>query len=220
MQQDDRITRARLPVMNLPNSGVGVASPHHFSSPCRSAPETGLPRPDLPAHHCVSRAGALQSSAAPAISIAVGVETATGQRFGDRLPFANETLGGAAVGPFAVGAGPLRGAVWTSPDGLSWSRLPDSQLPQQPDERVRLHAVTAGPEGLVAVGWGEGELIDPAVWTSPDGEAWTVTSDPERVLRGQGGQYMADVIADQSGVVAVGATGVVFGFNTAVWTSP
>ncbi len=58
----------------------------------------------------------------------------------------------------------LGAAVLTSPDGVTWSRVPH-------DEAVfggtRMISVTAGGPGLVAVGFGA------VVWTSPDGFSWS-----------------------------------------------
>ena len=150
--------------------------------------------------------------------VAVGVEAGPEQLVdGIRFPFANEALGRALVNP----GGSMRGAIWTSPDGLTWTRVPDAQLPDTGGENLRLHAVTTGGPGLVAVGWrGSAEELNPTVWTSLDGETWSVAADREEALRGQGGQFMADVIAGGPGMIAVGADGVEFGFNTAIWTSP
>ncbi|TVR17458.1 MAG: hypothetical protein EA387_16455 [Nitriliruptor sp.] len=61
------------------------------------------------------------------------------------------------------------GTVWTSPDGLAWTRLVDADGLFSGDGHTSLTAITVGPSGLVAVGEvgaGEGSTIG-AVWTSP-----------------------------------------------------
>ena len=117
--------------------------------------------------------------------------------------------------------GELRGAVWTSEDGLAWSRVPEERLPDLGGDNTQLYAVTTGGPGLVAVGWRESDLVvDPVVWTSPDGETWSPAADLEEALRQSGGQLMADVIEGGPGLVAVGGDGSIAGVNAAVWTSP
>lgn len=134
-----------------------------------------------------------------------------------RLPFPNEAFAARESDP-DVGS---RGAVWTSPDGLLWTRVPDAQLPAAVDEDVQLFAVATHEDTLVAVGWrGEAESLDPVVWTSSGGETWSVARDETDALRNPGGQLMADTLSSGSGLVAVGAGGSGSGFNAAVWTFP
>jgi hypothetical protein len=88
--------------------------------------------------------------------------------------------------------------VWTSPDGLTWSRVPQNEaLPSG-------ISVTATSRGLVAVG----EAGIAAIWTSPDGFSWSRAPHDEAVF-GEPGTYnyrnnMNSVIAVGPGVVAVG----------------
>lgn len=100
-------------------------------------------------------------------------------------------------------------AVWTSPDGLSWSRVPhdDNDFAESSD---RLLAVTAGGPGLVAVGYND---TGPApVWTSIDGLSWTpVTHENPTEMRG----WMSDVTVGGPGLVAFGSSAD----QHAVWTS-
>ena len=63
-------------------------------------------------------------------------------------------------------------------------------------------------------------MVDPVVWTSPDGETWSPAVDLEEALRQNGGQAMADVIAAGPGLVAVGGDGTILGVSAAIWTSP
>ena len=105
-------------------------------------------------------------------------------------------------------------AVWTSPDGLVWSRVAhDPQALGGSDSQSMRAVVAAGP-GVVAVGGADG---DPAVWTSPDGLVWSRVPHDEDAFGGEGRRWMWAVTAGGPGLVGVGAGG-----NEAagVWTSP
>ncbi len=110
--------------------------------------------------------------------------------------------------------GAIRAVVWTSPDGLNWTRVPhdDDIFGGVEGDEVDMTGVTAGGPGLVAVG--------SAVWTSPDGLDWSRVPVDESVFGGvvPGGrdEGMTSVVAADSGIVAVGSSGG----HAAVWTSP
>lgn len=119
-----------------------------------------------------------------------------------------------------------RTVVWTSPDGLTWTRAADSPS----FERGTIEAVTAGGPGYVAVGSEiVGTLAVAAVWTSVDGVAWErVPGDPAFDLGGPGHfndgrahAAMTDVVAGGPGLVAVGSVCTPTGGDcrAAVWTS-
>ena len=123
-------------------------------------------------------------------------------------------------------------AVWRSGDGVAWIRVDNEGDVFGGDARRHtMYAVAAGGPGFVAVGiegfdgaglaylppGGNGtqvsdldEITDnaAAVWTSPDGAAWTkVAGDPS--LNHSGGDVagwamMVDVAATDAGLVAVG----------------
>lgn len=102
-------------------------------------------------------------------------------------------------------------AVWTSVDGLEWTRVPHDEDAFGQNSSTML-GVTAGGPGLVAVGR---EVFGrPApVWTSVDGLRWSrITHDNEAEMRGT----MVDVAVEGPGLVAVGTSGA----EAAVWTSP
>ncbi|MDX2465996.1 MAG: hypothetical protein QNL12_01680, partial [Acidimicrobiia bacterium] len=91
-----------------------------------------------------------------------------------------------------------------------------------------MNAVVAGPAGLLAVGElhaSDGESRDAGVWVSTDSRLWTRVDQPDvfgdSMSRfGEGSdQYMSDVAVAVSGVVAVGADGVLFDHDAAIWTS-
>jgi hypothetical protein len=159
------------------------------------------------------------------------------------------TVGGpglVAVGfdaPFEMSQG--NAAVWTSPDGLTWSRVAHDEALFGGESRQRMLSVTGGGAGLVAVGSdGHGHLdeanridelaADAAVWTSVDGLTWSRVAHDEAVFGGPGEQRMDGVTVGGPGLVAVGSATHLRpsddnvpaderGFEiyeAAVWTSP
>jgi hypothetical protein len=136
------------------------------------------------------------------------------------------TAGGPGLVAVGVNWGSGGGAVWTSVDGITWSRVPR-------DEAVFgagiTTSVTAGGPGLVAVGrvWSiPDEDTDAGVWTSVDGTTWSRVANDGLVFGGAGVQQMMAVTAGGPGLVAVGFEDLSFngeGFTedrtAAVWTS-
>jgi hypothetical protein len=129
-------------------------------------------------------------------------------------------------------------AVWTSVDGLTWSRVPHDEAVFGGQRRVyHMNSITPGGPGLVAVGqsdrFGEGDPLnegdvnegDAVVWTSVDGLTWTRVPHDEAVFGGVETQGMFDVTAGGPGLVAVGRDGAGMawdnsrGQDAAVWTS-
>jgi hypothetical protein len=101
------------------------------------------------------------------------------------------------------------------PPELAWQRVGDQEALAGPGEQ-RMEAVTALPDGFVAVG----SVPDPAggtdaaVWRSVDGREWSVVGADS--FGGPGDQRLLGVAAGPMGLVAVG----VDGSSAAVWTSP
>lgn len=102
--------------------------------------------------------------------------------------------------------------VWTSIDGISWSRLPH-------DEAVLgsggMESVTEGGPGLVAVGAG-GSFVggfDAVVWTSVDGITWSRVAHDEAVFGGPDSVGMNSVTAGGPGLIAVGGLGIQLPFG-------
>jgi hypothetical protein len=129
--------------------------------------------------------------------------------FGDGFEqvMSSVTVGGpglVAVGQ-AGGAVP-KAAVWTSPEGITWSRVPGHEAIF---DDAAMRAVTAGGPGLVAVG---DSADDAAVWTSSDGITWSRVPHSEAVFGDAG---MNGVTAGGPGLVAVGDQGG----SAGVWTS-
>ena len=83
----------------------------------------------------------------------------------------------------------IHAAIWTSPDGNEWTRVPhDPEIfgepsPDPPFYNRSIQGVTRGGPGFVAVGYDTGSESAPygaAVWTSADGAAWSrIPRDPE-----------------------------------------
>ncbi len=109
----------------------------------------------------------------------------------------------AAGGPGLVAIG--YETVWTSPDGITWTSS-DQAFDGQ------LEAITGGGPGLVLVG-------DGLVYTSVDGAEWTAAQCPGCSPTG-GFDYLADVAAGGTGLVAVGNTTDAGDGPAFVWTSP
>lgn len=135
------------------------------------------------------------------------------------------TVGG--PGLVAVGGDGLHdsghAAIWTSVDGIEWSRVPhDEEVFGGPGEQW-MGTVTVGGPGLVAVGWALENPwdADAAVWTSPDGINWTRVPHDEAIFGGLSYQAMGGVTAGGPGLVAVGEdrSRDVDDGDVAVWTS-
>jgi len=114
-------------------------------------------------------------------------------------------------------------AVWTSVDGIAWSRVPHDEAVFGGTRGQRMNSVTAGGPGLVAVGSvdsvGNDGDVDAAVWTSVDGIAWSRVPHDEAVFGGAHEQWMNSVTAGGPGLVAVGSVGSEGDADAAVWTS-
>jgi hypothetical protein len=126
-----------------------------------------------------------------------------------------------AVGSTSVlsqhGLSDMDAAVWTSPDGSTWSRVPDQESLSGSGYQ-RMAAVVNWNGQLIAVGVDDGLA---AVWTSSDGRHWgrirDIQGDP--LARNQ---LMADVTVWHDRLIAVG--GAWFddypsSGDGAVWTS-
>ena len=131
----------------------------------------------------------------------------------DNQEMMDVTVGGSglvAVGTDGEGiidnSGNQVAAVWTSVDGITWSRVPPEAVPGGGAD-LALWSVTAGGPGLVAVGWDRPHAM---VWTSVDGVSWSRVPHDEEGFGPAIGWGMVSVTATDSGVVAVGDS---------VWTS-
>lgn len=126
--------------------------------------------------------------------------------------------------------------VWTSTDGLDWSRVAHDESVFGGAKFYRMSSVTGGGPGLVAVGrsedFGGGGTfvegspvdVDAVTWTSVDGTTWSRIEDAA-VFGGDRQQEMIDVTVGGPGLVAVGRDGGGFSWDNstdqdaAVWTS-
>jgi hypothetical protein len=133
----------------------------------------------------------------------------------------------AAGGPGLVAAGydssggDRDAAVWVSPDGLAWDRVPGNEGVFGGGADQTIWSVTAGGPGLVAAGYdSSGGDRDAAVWVSPDGLAWDRVPGNEGVFGGGADQTIWSVTAGGPGLVAVGDDVSGGDGDAAVWTSP
>ena len=127
-----------------------------------------------------------------------------------------------ASSEYEVGSGDA--VVWTSPDGITWSRVPNDETVFGGDGEQQMLSVTAGGPGLVAVGFDGGldnRGSDAAVWTSVDGIVWSRIPHVEAVFGGDGQQRMLSVTVGGPGLVAVGFDTTLDAdrADAAVWTS-
>jgi hypothetical protein len=102
-----------------------------------------------------------------------------------------------------------RGAVWTSPDGVTWARVAHDKTAEAGDDGAEvdgmdlLWAVASTGDGLVASGW-TFDFGERAVWASPDGHTWQQAQDGFELIQGtRGGPTKALVFHDDS-VIGVG----------------
>jgi hypothetical protein len=99
-------------------------------------------------------------------------------------------------------------AVWTSTDGLTWTRVPFDEESLCGRRYRHMTAVAAAGPGLVAVGYdGPHDDTDAAVWTSPEGVTWSRLPHVEAVFGGPDDQRMLSVTAGGPGLIAVGYSG-------------
>ncbi len=133
----------------------------------------------------------------------------------------------AAGGPGFVAVGGVEGdaAVWTSPDGVTWTRVTDiPDTVRGGEDNYELGMVTTGGPGLVAMtaptvgmgGTGPGEI---AVLVSSDGLSWTDVAELSRDA------IVSDVTAGGPGLVVAGHVpygdpALVEDSTVAFWTSP
>jgi photosystem II stability/assembly factor-like uncharacterized protein len=132
------------------------------------------------------------------------------------------------AGPGFVAVGVDRdreaGAVWTSPDGREWSRVPHDEVFTRRGDATGMHSVAAIDSRVVAVG--PGPLQAPPessiamVWTSPDGREWSRVPHDQAIF-GDGPYKMHSVAANDSTLVAIGVEDSedVEGVEQVIWRS-
>ncbi len=118
-------------------------------------------------------------------------------------------------GPGFIGGGASGedAAIWTSSDGLAWTRTAGA-----PSGPGRVNGLAAGGPGFVAVGGMRGAAGGRgAAWTSADGVTWSAVPDSPAFASADGSGYaeMMAVVHAAPGFVAVGVGGL-----GAAWTSP
>jgi hypothetical protein len=114
------------------------------------------------------------------------------------------------AGLFAVGGVPGADSAgfWRSTDGgETWERIGGDV------EHAFLWAIAEGGPGLVATGWRRNPEPDLAIWTSADGEDWTLAPDPEG-FRGFEG---VDIVNHDGTLIVAGRSVATAGAR--IWTS-
>ncbi len=121
-------------------------------------------------------------------------------------------------GPGVVAVGATDGwpftdaAVWTSPDGHTWSRVDegadvfgDESTAGDVEGSQIISDVAVGRSGIIAVGVdGRRSDYDAAVWVSVDGEEWERVPHDEAIFGGSGIQAAYSVVQFDNTVIAVG----------------
>jgi hypothetical protein len=107
------------------------------------------------------------------------------------------------VGQWDGPGGRYGAAVWTSPDGVTWTRnTADPALVSAPGEQTSARGAASGADGFVVVGDTlRGGGTTALSWTSPDGRVWRRIPLPY-----PGSASAARVGCDGAGCMAVGAT--------------
>lgn len=105
-------------------------------------------------------------------------------------------------------------AVWTSPDGITWTLVPHDETVFGGEGFQEMSSVVASGDGVVAVG---DDGSPAAVWNSPDGLTWAQV--PHEGVFG-GDAIMLSVTVVGQDLVAVGFAVVDGDIDAAVWSSP
>jgi hypothetical protein len=201
-------------------AGSGALTACLATTPPPSSATPGLP----------SSAGEVIATVAPLGTSYVWMPLDPGQFGGVGLQAVTTSTGGGLIGigtwltsetPDGTARHPT---IWTSDDGATWERLPDSVafVSQRDRWEENVLDVVASERGFVAVGveeFDDASSADAAAWSSPDGRSWTRSTVEDGL-----GRTMDQVIATAGGFVAIGEAGydfhAGFGEGTAVWTSP
>ncbi len=100
-------------------------------------------------------------------------------------------------GPEGVGDA----AVWTSTDGVVWSRVPHNEAIFGGEGDQSMNSVIVGGPGLLAFGVDEGTIREAVVWASADGLTWTRIPDNQALTAAGDGR---SVVVGGPGFVSVG----------------
>lgn len=124
-----------------------------------------------------------------------------------------------AVGSVGAEDGGSDAAVWTSRDGLRWSRIPHDAAVFGGTGNEGIKAVAAGSDGLVAVGY-KHPYSEGAVWVSTDGLEWSRAPHNAELFGPPSFRSLEDVATFDGGFIAVGSVWSDGSPHAAVWQSP
>ena len=160
------------------------------------SPPTGQGSPAQ--HPTFSSSPASTSSPTPSETEQLSIAPVAGLTSADELR-AITLVGGRLVG---VGRHGDQGAVWTSPDGETWTLAPDLPADQADNSAATtMTSIVAGPGGLVAAGSRIGiDYSAPRTWQSADGQRWTGITVPS----GGAGGRIETLAVGGPGYVGVG----------------
>ena len=130
-------------------------------------------------------------------------------------------MGGPGVVAVGSDASGLDGdaAVWTTPNGRSWTRASGDTAGLVVARPQAMWAVAAGNAGLVAVGFeSAGSVSFAAVWTSDDGHVWSRVPHDPAVFGPSDSQAIWSVANGAGGFVGVGWEWLA-DQNAAVWVA-
>ncbi len=125
------------------------------------------------------------------------------------------------LGMFATGTVDGRFALWSSPNGRTWSELPAAERVISSSPGARINALLADGSAIYAAGSiGSGPSTDAAVWTSGNGLEWYLVGSTQTAFGGYGSRVIYSLSPLQTGLVAVGAVNNGAGWVPASWISP
>jgi hypothetical protein len=109
-------------------------------------------------------------------------------------------------------------AAWSSADGRTWHRVASPDFGGARDDAI--YAMTASPEGAIAVGASRlEESTDAVVWTTSTGTSWSRVPFNRTIFGGPFDQRMDDVVRSAGSFYAVGADERNDVSTPAVWVS-
>lgn len=127
-----------------------------------------------------------------------------------------------ALGFFAAGSVDGRFALWSSPDGRTWSEDPSAERQIDAAAGAKVDTLAAVGSKVYAAGSEQtGPYQSAAVWSSGNGIDWSQVTTAQTELAGPGDRaiYSLAPLGD-GGLVAVGALDTGAGWVPASWISP
>lgn len=152
-------------------------------------------------------------------------ESVFGGPGGQLMSSVTVTPGGFVAAGIDTGRTQSDAAIWTSPDGLTWSRVPDTEAVLGGAGQQSISIVASSSSGLVALGFDE-EYAErgsngTALWISADGLVWTEVAPGPDLGVDQGptlGRIRTSVVGAPSGFIAFGSSAVWQSADGTIWS--